>query len=189
MTSGRNAGKQHNHKERHTMQKTIIFLHGKQSTPEGSGSGKAIREHFSSEHNVLNPDYKPMERTHEEIEAYLKECISPHPGALIVGISLGGYWAYRMACTLPASLGLSCVLLNPYFYNYPEIEVPMPPANIPITVVVNLDDDLINPEAVLARFSGTARIMTSDKGGHRFADKRPIVEAVQSSLLDNNPDS
>ena len=80
------------------MQRTIIFLHGKQSTPEGSGSGKAIREHFSKEHTVLIPDYKPLERTHEEIEAYLKECIAPHPGALIVGISLGGYWAYRMAC-------------------------------------------------------------------------------------------
>ncbi|MBV1712693.1 MAG: hypothetical protein KUA37_11940 [Desulfomicrobium sp.] len=58
------------------MKKTIIFLHGKQSTPEGSGSGKAIREHFSNKYNALIPDYKPMERTHEEIEAYLKECIS-----------------------------------------------------------------------------------------------------------------
>jgi hypothetical protein len=38
------------------MKKTIIFLHGKQSTPEGSGSGKAIREHFSNEYNVLIPD-------------------------------------------------------------------------------------------------------------------------------------
>ena len=164
------------------MQKTIIFLHGKQSTPEGSGSGKAIREHFSSEHNVLIPDYKPMERTHEEVEAYLTEFISPHPEALIVGISLGGYWAYRMACVLAADLGLSCVLLNPYFYNYPEIEVPMPPENIPITVVVNLDDDLINPQEVIKRFQGSAAIKAFEKGGHRFKDKTPIVEAVNASL-------
>ena len=161
---------------------TIIFLHGKQSTPEGSGSGKAIREHFSKEHNVLTPDYKPMERTHEEIEAYLKECISPHPGALIVGISLGGYWAYRMACILPASLALSCVLLNPYFYNYPEIEIPMPPENSPITVVVNLDDDLINPQEVIKRFHGTATIRAFEKGGHRFKDKTPIVREVTAVL-------
>ena len=107
-------------KERLTMKKTIIFLHGKQSTPEGSGSGKAIREHFSNEHNVLIPDYKPMKRTHEEIDAYLKDYISPHPEALIVGISLGGYWAYRMTCVLPANLGLSCVLLNPYFTTIPR---------------------------------------------------------------------
>ena len=92
------------------MQRTIIFLHGKQSTPEGSGSGKAIREHFSKEHTVLIPDYKPMERTHQEIEAYLKAYISPRPGALIVGISLGGYWAYRMTCTLPASLGVQVIM-------------------------------------------------------------------------------
>ncbi|KAF5054038.1 hypothetical protein DSECCO2_392220 [anaerobic digester metagenome] len=162
--------------------KTIIFLHGKQSTPEGSGSGKAIREHFSKEYNVLIPDYKPMERTHKEIETYLKEFISPHPEALIVGISLGGYWAYRMACVLPIDLGLSCVLLNPYFYNYPEIEVPMPPTNIPITVVVNMDDDLINPQEVIKRFQDTATIRAFETGGHRFKDKTPIVREVATAL-------
>lgn len=167
------------------MKKTIIFLHGKQSTPEGSGSGKAIREHFSTEHNVLIPDYKPMERTHEEIETYLKEYIFPHPEALVVGISLGGYWAYRMTCVLPAGLSLSCVLLNPYFYNYPGVEIPTPLEGARLSVVVNLDDDLINPEAVVARFSGFAKIVTSEKGGHRFADKRPIVEAVRINLQDD----
>lgn len=162
--------------------RTIIFLHGKQSTPEGSGSGKAIRENFSKECIVLIPDYKPMERTHEEIEAYLKEYISPHPEALIVGISLGGYWAHRMACILPTDLGLSCVLLNPYFYNYPEIEAAVPQTTTPITVVVNLDDDLINPQEVIKRFQSTAMIKAFEKGGHRFKDKTPIVEAVKASL-------
>ena len=161
---------------------TIIFLHGKQSTPEGSGSGKAIRERFGSEHTVLIPDYRPFERTHEEIETFLTGVISAHPGALLVGISLGGYWAYRMTCVLPKELNLSCVLLNPYFYNYPEIEIPMPPNAAHITLVVNLDDDLINPEAVVERFSGHATIVTAEKGGHRFADKGPIVEAVRASL-------
>jgi predicted esterase YcpF (UPF0227 family) len=161
---------------------TIIFLHGKQSTPEGSGSGKAIRDHFAPEHTLLVPDYRPLERTHEEIETFLKGVISAHPGALLVGISLGGYWAFRMTCVLPKELNLSCVLLNPYFYNYPEIEVPMPAKDARITVVVNLDDDLINPQEVIKRFSGHATIVTFEKGGHRFADKRPIVEAVRANL-------
>jgi len=87
-----------------------------------------------------------------------------------------------MACILPAGLGLSCVLLNPYFYNYPEIEVPMPPADIPITVVVNLDDDLINPQEVIKRFEGAAAIRTYEKGGHRFKDKTPIVREVAAAL-------
>jgi len=165
--------------------KTIIFLHGKQSTPEGSGSGKAIRENFSKEYNVLIPDYKPMERTHEEIEAYLKEFISPHHEALIVGISLGGYWAYRMACILPSDLDLSCLLLNPYFFNYPEIEVSMPPTNISITVIVNLDDDLINPQEVMKRFQSTATIRAFEKGGHRFKDKTPIIREI-TAVLQNN---
>ena len=162
--------------------KTIIFLHGKQSTPEGSGSGKAIREHFSKEHNVLIPDYKPMERTHEEVENFLKGVISIHPGALLVGISLGGYWAYRMTCILPSDLGLSCVLLNPYFYNYPEIEVPMPTRNIPIRVVVNLDDELINPQEVIKRFRNTATIRAFETGGHRFKNKTPIVREITAAL-------
>ncbi len=68
------------------------------------------------------------------------------------------------------------------FYYYPKIEVPLPPANIPITVVVNLDDDLINPQGVIKRFQGTATIKASEKGGHRIKDKTPIVEAVKAGL-------
>ena len=160
----------------------IIFLHGKQSTPEGSGSGKAIRERFAPEHTVLVPDYRPLERTHEEIEAFLTGVISAHPNALLVGISLGGYWAYRMTCVLPKEQNLSCVLLNPYFYNYPEIEVPLPPTDARITVVVNLDDDLINPQEVIRRFQNAANIKAFEKGGHRFKDKTPIVQAVTAAL-------
>jgi len=161
---------------------TIIFLHGKQSTPEGSESGKAIRAHFAPEHTVLVPDYRPLERTHEEIETFLTGVISSHPGALLVGISLGGYWAYRMTCVLPKELNLSCVLLNPYFYNYSEIAAPLPPADIPITVVVNLDDDLINPQEVIKRFQNTATIRAFETGGHRFKDKTPIVREVAAAL-------
>lgn len=58
----------------------------------------------------------------------------------------------------------------------------MPPENIPITVIVNLDDDLINPQEVIKRIHGTATIRALEKGGHRFKDKTPIVEAVNASL-------
>jgi hypothetical protein len=87
-----------------------------------------------------------------------------------------------MTCVLRKELNLSCILLNPYFYNYPEIEIPISPNTAHITLVVNLDDDLINPEAVVERFSGHATIVTAEKGGTGFADKGPIVEAVRASL-------
>lgn len=58
----------------------------------------------------------------------------------------------------------------------------MPPANIPITVVVNLDDDLINPQEVIKRFQSTATIRAFETGGHRFKDKTPIIREVAAAL-------
>lgn len=87
-----------------------------------------------------------------------------------------------MVCVLPEILGLSCVLLNPYFHHYPDIGPFAHKSGTFVTLLVNLDDELIGPHELLTRFAGTAQIIVSETGGHRFKDKTPIINAVRKAL-------
>ena len=95
---------------------TIIFLHGKESTPETSMSAKAVIEYLKNE-DVSVPDYQPLARSHAEIEEFLSSYIeNAGVDVTLIGISLGGYWAYTMACKKENVS--RCILLNPSFRCY-----------------------------------------------------------------------
>lgn len=159
---------------------TIIFLHGKESTPSASTSAKAVRKYFNND-TVLVPDYRPLERSHEEIEAYLTKYIkNAGEDVSLVGISLGGYWAYRMACEAPNVS--RCIMLNPSFRCYPDSYVVPDKPGLPISVVVNLDDDVVNPNDAIERFKGRAGIITFDQGGHRFNNREEMLREIEKAI-------
>jgi pimeloyl-ACP methyl ester carboxylesterase len=163
---------------------TIIFLHGKESTPESSGSAKAIIEYFKN-YTVLVPDYRPLERAYEEIEnfltGYIQNAIAKADGMVhLVGISLGGYWAYTMACKIRDVY--QCILLNPSFRCYPEFPIVPPPHGLPISLIVNLDDDVLNPYDAIKRFEGRAGITTFECGGHRFNNRNEMLHEIEKPL-------
>jgi uncharacterized protein len=170
-------------KEKIPLGETIIFLHGKESTPETSSSAKAVKEYFSG-YDVLVPDYRPLERTHEEVEVFLTEFIEDamknNNIVHLVGISLGGYWAYTMGCKFREIT--DCVLLNPSFRCYPEIPVVPTKPGLPISIIVNLDDDIVNPQDAIERFSGRAYIKTYKAGGHRFSNRNEMIGEIEKAL-------
>lgn len=162
---------------------TIIFFHGKESTPTTSSSAKAVKEYFTG-YEVLVPDYHPLERTHEEIEEYLTnfiaEALQKEAMVHLVGISLGGYWAYTMGCKF---LCISnCILLNPSFRCYPDITILSPTPGLPISIIINLDDDVVNPQDAIGRFTGRADIKTFRSGGHRFSNRTEMIGEVERAL-------
>lgn len=165
------------------MRDTIIFLHGKESTPETSSSAKAVKEYFVG-YNVLVPDYRPLERTHDEIEAFLtefiKDALKNDQMIYLVGISLGGYWAYTMSCNF--SEVSHCILLNPSFRCYPDIPVATPKLGLPISILVNLDDDVVDPQDAVERFKGRAYIKTFTSGGHRFSNREEMLGEIEKAL-------
>lgn len=159
---------------------SIIFLHGKESTPDTSTSAQAVRDHFTND-TVLVPDYKPLERTHEEIEEYLADYIKNAGGDVsIVGISLGGYWAYRMGCKVPNVS--RCIMLNPSFRCYPDIPVISARTGLPISIIVNMDDDIVNPADAIERFKERAYIKTFKKGGHRFNNRQAMLREIEKAI-------
>jgi len=159
---------------------TIIFLHGKESTPETSRSAKAVIEYFKNE-DVSVPDYQPLARSHAEIEEFLSSCIeTAGVDVTLIGISLGGYWAYTMACK-KANVS-RCILLNPSFRCYQDIPVTAAKNGLPITVVVNLDDEIINPADAIERFTGRASVVTFEKGGHRFDNREQMLAEICKAI-------
>lgn len=159
---------------------TIIFLHGKESTPETSSSAQAVKEFFCND-LVLVPDYRPLEHTHDEVERYLSAYIADSWDSVLVGISLGGYWSYRMSCLQKAHVR-SCVMLNPSFNCYPEVPILNPPYGLPISLAVNLDDDVVNPQAAIERFKNRCGIYAFEKGGHRFDNKSEMCQVIKDSV-------
>jgi len=162
----------------------ILFLHGKESSPATSSSATDIREYFES-YEVLVPDYRPLERTHGEIEEYLssyiEDVLNRSDGEVnLVGISLGGYWAYRMASHLQYVTRV--VLLNPSFRCYPGVPPSAPKQNLPVSLIVCLDDEVVDPHDAIARLQGRARIVTFESGGHRFANRGQMLQEVALAL-------
>jgi predicted esterase YcpF (UPF0227 family) len=77
----------------------IIFLHGLESNPKTSHSAELIKNYFKDD-TIIIPDYKPKNKTYEEVYQILMQEISPYldgDEVYIIGISLGGFWAYELA--------------------------------------------------------------------------------------------
>jgi predicted esterase YcpF (UPF0227 family) len=92
----------------------IIFIHGKESDPKNSSKAQEIQNRFP-ESIVAVPDYRPNERSFEEIDEFFENYFGRIPflhnkALYIIGSSLGGYWALKWASQLNAS---GCILLNP----------------------------------------------------------------------------
>ena len=156
----------------------IIFLHGKESTPETSSSAKAIIEYFT-EDEVFVLNYEPMNGTFDEVDSRLdtliKEIIDDEE-FVIIGISLGGYWALKKAHDFP---NCKCILLNPALEYYTPIEVN--PFLFSI-MYLNLDDEVIKPIDILLKYCSMIYIHTFPNGGHRMNNIKEILPLIEKSI-------
>jgi len=162
----------------------IVYLHGMESTPSTSSSAQAVKERFA-DYEVLVPDYRPLERSHEEIGAYLAEYIAntiarSEGEVYLIGISLGGYWAFTMGCKIPYIS--QSILLNPSFRCYPDMPLVPLRAGFPISIIVNLDDDVVDPQNTIDRFTGLAYIKTFNVGGHRFTNREEMLDEIEKTI-------
>lgn len=159
----------------------IIFFHGKLSNPETSHTAKAVKEYFNNlGYEVYVPDYKPNDRDFEGIVNYLDGFLGEFrtiEETVFIGISLGGFWALNCANKTPNS---SCILLNPSlgyygFNNYPK-------AGLPVSLFVNMDDELINSQRTIDYLFGRALIETFPVGGHRMTNIEEIMPRISKAV-------
>jgi hypothetical protein len=160
----------------------IIFIHGKESDPKNSSKAQQIQDRFP-EAIVSVPDYRPKERSYQEIDEFFRDYFGRIPYLqnrvlYLVGSSLGGYWALKWASQLNAS---GCILLNPALDYYGE-----PPAcgpALPVTLLVCRDDTVVDPGFAMEFCTGcAAKIVVFASGGHQMENTEEMMEEIGNAI-------
>lgn len=159
----------------------IIFIHGKESDAKNSSKAQAIQDRFP-ESTVSVPDYRPRERSYEEIDEYFQNYFDQIPylqnkALYLVGSSLGGYWALKWATQLNAS---GCILLNPSLKYYGEPPTRGP--SLPVTLLVCKDDTVVDPQFAIDFFTGKGNVVIFKTGGHRMENTEEMLEEIEKAI-------
>jgi hypothetical protein len=164
----------------------IIYFHGYGSSPN-SDKVKLLKQRF----DVIAPSI-PIK--HDEAFQHLIEFVQPYadPSVVLVGTSLGGYWAGRMSnyFILPA------VLINPSCFpadtltRYQnehlteEERLKYRPLEFTSTatrsVLLARDDDVIDYRIAEKVLSDRCNVKLFESGGHRFND----INTISSSIIE-----
>jgi len=95
----------------------------------------------------------------------------------IIGSSLGGYWALKWASQLNAS---GCILLNPSLNYYGEPPTREP--SLPVTLLVCKDDTVVDPKFAVEFFTGNAKVVIFETGGHRMENTEEMLAEIEKAI-------
>lgn len=165
----------------------VLYFHGYGSSPR-TDKVTDLKKVFV---DVRAPQvpllYEDAER---ELSAYVEEVLAERRDVIIVGTSLGGYWAGAVG----AKYNIPAVLVNPatdperslsqfndsMLSSVELSKFPRATASSSARIVLLAeDDDIINPQAALDLFSGNAKVVRYQDGGHRFQCPERIADAVK----------
>lgn len=173
------------------MKTKIMYLHGYGSSPD-SDKVKDLRKRYE----VVSPSIPVTYRdAYREIYDAIVEC-SIDSNILLVGTSLGGYWATIMSrmYSLPALIiNPSCdpgstigayrnPLLTPEELSLYRPLVPGALGRAPKIVALAKDDELLDYRIAESLFEPVADVRVFDDGGHRFQMPERIASLVDEML-------
>ena len=161
----------------------IIFIHEKESDQKNSSKAQEIQDRFP-ESIVAVPDYRPKERSFEEIDEFLANYFGRIPFLhnkvlYIIGSSLGGYWALKWASQLNTS---GCILLNPSLNYYGEPPTRGP--SLPVTLLVCKNDSVVDPKFAVEFFTGNAKVVIFETGGHGMENMEEMLVEIEKAICD-----
>lgn len=178
----------------------ILYLPGFNSGPQSEKSAR-LRQRFP-QLRALGYDSWDPERGAGQIAAALDPLLAARP--LLVGSSLGGFWAYQFA----NRHGLACVLLNPcmtpevtlrpyigaveHMYSGERGELTLAhlckyagyrvAGNARCTVLHETGDQLIPYQESVQHFAGRARLILLPGGDHSFTDLAAAMREIDALL-------
>ena len=182
---------------------TLVYLPGFNSSPLSEKSHQ-LRQEFGELHCAEYDSWHP-DRAAQQLQSLLRPMLADAP--LLIGSSLGGFWAYHLA----AQHGLRCVLINPCMQperslhhaigavqnmythetgtltvddlaRYPAYRHAQPVPAAMCTVLHEQGDEVIPYQESVTNFSGQARLITPAGGNHRFT-QMPLLYAEIRRLL------
>ncbi|HEU4708038.1 MAG TPA: YqiA/YcfP family alpha/beta fold hydrolase [Methylophilaceae bacterium] len=181
---------------------SLIYIHGFRSSPLSEKS-RAFRQVFPeitlASYDTLHPDYG-----YRQLDEIVRNAVG-HP--LLIGSSLGGFWAYQLA----KKHALDCVLLNPCMtpertlkpdiglvtnmytgeqdvmdeadlQKYESYRLPGEPENC--VVLHEKGDELIPYQESVANFEGKARLILIEGGSHSFEHLASAIREIERLRTD-----
>lgn len=170
------------------MTQKIYYIHGYGSSVN-SETLKKLQEYYPDAigltYDVSNPIHS-LSKMASKINSEYEDT------PLIIGSSLGGWYAEQLAdyviadyilynpCISPdvtlAKYGLSDSVLNNYKIKCGR--------RSPRTIVLSMDDEIIDPELTIDKYSDNAAIIKTS-GGHRMTDHNMSLIVEQAKYLEN----
>lgn len=179
----------------------IMYLHGFNSSGRGS-TALELSKHF----NTSTPTYdctKYKDTTNFLSQLIEYEFSQGNTDLILVGSSLGGYWANRMA----VKYGLNCVLVNPA-HNFPNTSLSLighhknystgneyeftkedfaeyanapkvPSTDLMRTIIIGTQDKVV-PYNECGFYRNAKLVFVRD--GHQLSDMAPLLEAINNTI-------
>ncbi len=183
----------------------MIYIHGFMS----SGStlkGQALKRRYGERFEVHLPTYTQVSPA-LSIKA-LKALMDPQKTGVLIGSSLGGFYAQYLACQIgwPAvlinpALSMACVagsLLGRHTNPYTQEQVLVDESWLaqlsefqvgavsPSMLLLCADDETVRPDCALAAYRGVGQIFMLPQGGHAcwpLAPVWPVLDAFLSEYV------
>ncbi len=178
----------------------VIYIHGFRGSAQSPKVG-SMRDHFEKQGiKVFAPTYNDTDahKSHHHLTQFVSGVIKQYPHSVLVGCSLGGFWAHYLG----NQFRLPSVLLNPAIKPWVTLKKYIPEAAIshqqvvdfkdfdmkyakpttvyePRIVLVEQGDDVIDPNETVKTFTGHAKVESLPGGTHRFENFAKMNDAIE----------
>lgn len=179
------------------MKSTIVYIHGYGSSP-ASDTAVKFKNEFKNENFVcphINHDLDPY-TTKKQLDS-LATTLKDHDDVVVVGSSMGGFWADYLAVTH----GFKTILINPalrpsvtmqrfnapdkYIQHYKELETLVKPHSRHFIVTFYASDDEIIPIEHIHQHYKKPIILKGET--HRLSSMTPVFNMVKK-MIGNYPE-
>lgn len=191
------------------MSKTVIYIHGYTGEHGYNPNSTKIqtlkahcKEHGLDFHNPRYPDHDPK-ASHQVLTDFIKKVKRKDPHPMLVGTSLGGFWAHRLS----NEHSLPSVLVNPAIdphntlvrhvtagrmsssalKTYEQMQDHTQKAETVKEhrhVLLEAGDTVIDPHKTRSAYEGHAKVKFFEGGNHQFTRHDEIVNSIEE--LRNN---
>lgn len=153
----------------------ILFLHGLDSSKE-STKFHVIK---AADKYCIDVDYRNL--SYQSVADFYHEMVQTIKPDILVGHSLGGYWALKMS----HAHQVPCVVANPslapsFRDDYPAICDIDLQHDIPQLAYLELGDEILDMHATQAQLEDYMQIQTIEGGHHRLAYPERVNELIQN---------
>ncbi len=152
----------------------ILFLHGLDSSKESTKyhAIEAVKKY------CIDIDYRNL--NYKTVESFYHEIIEKFKPDLLIGHSLGGYWALKMSQLHRIPAIIANPSLNPDFRNdYQPINEHDLEHDVPQIAYIELGDEVLDMYATVAQLESYMQVETMQGGHHRLEHPQNLNRLIE----------